>query len=246
MKNIKGGLKMSGGAPPTESKEYSFVQEMRTYAMKLHTREQVQKPGAAGAKPDGHGHGHGGPPPSSSAPQWQPSRQNYLQFLVDSLMVYTSLDNIIEKNEKLHIFRATGLERANALKEDIKWMYENDNTLEVAKCGPNGIYYSSFLTALAIESIPKFICHYYNFYFAHTAGGRMIGKRLADNLLNGKVLGFYQWNDDVNVLLDGTRKKIDAMANNWSEDEKNTCLEETASCFKLGGSLMVYISPPRQ
>ena len=235
---------MHGGAPESDSKEYSFVQEMRTYAMKLHTRDQVQKPGASG-KPEGHGHGQGSPP-TPQTPQWQPTRQNYLQFLEDSLMVYKTLDSIVEKNEKLQVFRSTGLERANALNDDIKWMYENDSSLEKAKCGPNGEQYSSFLTALATESIPKFMCHYYNFYFAHTAGGRMIGKRLSDNLLDGKVLNFYQWNGDVNLLLDGTKKKIDLMANQWSEEDKKACLEETMSCFKYGGSLMTYISPPRK
>ena len=46
---------------------------------------------------------------------------------------------------------------------------------------------------MAGESIPKFMCHYYNHYFAHTAGGRMIGRRMADNLLESTTLKFYQW-----------------------------------------------------
>ena len=46
---------------------------------------------------------------------------------------------------------------------------------------------------MAGESIPKFMCHYYNHYFAHTAGGRMIGRRMADNLLDSTTLKFYQW-----------------------------------------------------
>ena len=46
---------------------------------------------------------------------------------------------------------------------------------------------------MAGESIPKFMCHYYNHYFAHTAGGRMIGRRMADTLLESTTLKFYQW-----------------------------------------------------
>lgn len=53
---------------------------------------------------------------------------------------------------------------------------------------------------LAAESIPKFMCHYYNHYFAHTAGGRMIGRRMADKLLESNTLKFYQWESgDVKV-----------------------------------------------
>ena len=35
------------------------------------------------------------------------------------------------------------------------------------------------LSRLAVDSPPAFICHYYNFYFAHTAGGRMIGQTVS-------------------------------------------------------------------
>lgn len=42
------------------------------------------------------------------------------------------------------------------------------------------------------KSLPAFVCHYYNHYFAHTAGGRMIGKKMAAMLLDGHELHFYQ------------------------------------------------------
>lgn len=38
--------------------------------------------------------------------------------------------------------------------------------------------YSRLLKELAANDPPAFICHYYNFYFAHTAGGRMIGNKV--------------------------------------------------------------------
>jgi heme oxygenase len=34
------------------------------------------------------------------------------------------------------------------------------------------------VTELAKSDPQAFICHYYNFYFAHTAGGRMIGNKV--------------------------------------------------------------------
>jgi len=43
--------------------------------------------------------------------------------------------------------------------------------------GP-GATYGKKLTELAKSDPQAFICHYYNFYFAHTAGGRMIGNKV--------------------------------------------------------------------
>ncbi|KAE8676076.1 Detected protein of unknown function [Hibiscus syriacus] len=37
------------------------------------------------------------------------------------------------------------------------------------------------------ENDPQaFICHFYNTYFAHSTGGRMIGKKVAEKLLDNK------------------------------------------------------------
>ena len=198
--------------------------------MKLHTRDQAPKEGQQKAE--------------TPFTTWEPSRQNYIQFLVDSLVVYETMDSIIASVEDLSPFKSTGLERAVALREDIKWMASYDDSIIIPDCGHSGKAYASFLTALAKESIPKFMCHYYNHYFAHTAGGRMIGKKMADKLLEGKILKFYQWEGDVKALLDETRKKIDSMALKWTPEEKQACLEETMACFRYGGSLMVYMKAP--
>ena len=63
-----------------------------------------------------------------------------------------------------------------------------------------------------------FVCHFYNFYFAHTAGGRMIGKMMSDKLLGGRTLEFYQWErgDPKDELLPAHRLQIDNMADTWS------------------------------
>ncbi len=49
------------------------------------------------------------------------------------------------------------------------------------------------LEKLAKDDPSAFICHFYNIYFAHSAGGRMIGVRLADQLLDRKKLAFYEY-----------------------------------------------------
>lgn len=44
----------------------------------------------------------------------------------------------------------------------------------------NALEYASFLKETVAASLPGFMCHYYNHYFAHTAGGRMIGRKVAE------------------------------------------------------------------
>eukprot|EP00983_Pelagomonas_calceolata_P082814 1156024-Pelagomonas_calceolata.AAC.3 len=71
--------------------------------------------------------------------------------------------------------------------------------------GP-GMTYARKVADLAATDPPTFICHYYNFYFAHTAGGRMIGSKMSQLLLDSATLKFYQWEGDVQEHLDKVRK----------------------------------------
>jgi len=217
-----------------EVPKYSFINDdLRKYAMKLHTRDQAPKEGQQKAQ--------------IPVARWEPSRSNYLQFLVDSLRVYETLESIVQERPNLVSLRGTGLERSAALRKDIEWMCSYDASLIAAPaCGEAGLIYAEFLRKVVDESIPRFMCHYYNHYFAHTAGGRMIGKRMADVLLEGRVLQFYQWDQDVKGLLEGVRSSIDLIALQWSDEQKQECLEETAACFRFGSGLMSSLSPPRQ
>lgn len=53
-----------------------------------------------------------------------------------------------------------------------------------------------------------FICHFYNTYFAHTAGGRMIGSKVSQMILDNKQLNFYKYDSDVKELLNQVRDNI--------------------------------------
>jgi hypothetical protein len=114
-------------------------------------------------------------------------------------------------------FCNTGLERSKALEEDIQWFQAKYSLVapELQKDGP-GARYSQKIADLAANDpqvnwnwesnedwigrtpflpplfVQAFICHYYNFYFAHTAGGRMIGSKVAQMLLDDHNLKFYQ------------------------------------------------------
>ncbi|EOD30909.1 hypothetical protein EMIHUDRAFT_113033 [Emiliania huxleyi CCMP1516] len=95
----------ASAAPP------SFVQtEMRGAAMKLHTRDQSPREGQQ--------------PAQTPVKAWEPQREDYLQFLVDSRHVFAASEvalpyptAIIARTERLAPFRDSGLERAASLSE---------------------------------------------------------------------------------------------------------------------------------
>lgn len=99
-------------------------------------------------------------------------------------------------------FRNTGLERGPALAKDIEWMAETYG-LEVPRLKEDGsgAIYSAYLREIAENDPQAFICHWYNQYFAHTAGGLMIGRKMSQELIDGKTLEFYQWDGDVQEFL---------------------------------------------
>lgn len=220
----------SGTATMTE-KDRGFVAEMRKVAMKLHTKDQAPKEG-----------GQETPKPQQA---WAPTREGYLRFLTESKVVYDAFDQLVkdQKHPEYALLQNTGLERAAGLSKDLAWM-EQKYGLQPAVIKEDGPAktYVRLLTELADKDAPAFICHYYNFYFAHTAGGRMIGNKVAGMLLDGQNLEFYQWAGDVNELLEKVRKSINVMAETWSPAQKEHCLAETEASFKYSGVILRCIT----
>eukprot|EP00882_Tetradesmus_deserticola_P004021 GHRQ01004248.1.p1 GENE.GHRQ01004248.1~~GHRQ01004248.1.p1 ORF type:complete len:263 (+),score=79.28 GHRQ01004248.1:105-893(+) len=219
------------GAPSASAqkgpKMTGFVGEMRAVAMKLHTKEQAPKEGGIKA-----------PKPVTA---WAPTLKGYLQFLAESEVVYSAFESIMQEaaHPEYAKFQNTGLERTAALREDIQWMQQAHNLPApvVEEDGP-GKLYALHLQQLARDDPQFFICHYYNYFFAHTAGGRMIGTKVAQMLLDGKELKFYQYSGDVAELLDGVRASINELAEQWTREQKDHCLRETADAFQYSGKLM--------
>ncbi|KAL8206243.1 hypothetical protein R6Q57_009794 [Mikania cordata] len=204
-----------------------FVDEMRSVAMKLHSKDQSKE----------------GEKETEGKPwrKWNPTIDGYLKFLVDSKLVYDTLDNILNKADfpEYAEFRNTGLERAENLAKDLDWFKEHGH--EIPEPLAPGIDYSLYVEELSKKDPQAFICHFYNTYFAHTAGGRMIGKKVAAKILNGKVLEFYKWDGDLPLLLQNVREKLNKVAENWTRDEKNHCLQETEKSFKFNGDILHLI-----
>jgi len=173
--------------------------------------------------------------------QWVYTREGYLRFLVHSREVYTKFEQIVQSNDNYSLFRDTGLERVASLNEDIAWISaEYDLPVpSLSKDNPAEIYCRT-LEDLSQNNEPAFVCHLYNFYLAHTAGGRMIGKKAADAVLSGAFdrLAFYKYDANVKMLVDNFKKMINTKALEWTREEKDTALNETPESFKCAGSIM--------
>lgn len=210
---------------PGEGK--GFVEEMRFVAMKLHTKDQAKE----------------GQKEADVQPimKWEPSISGYLKFLVDSKLVYDTLENIVQKAAypEYAEFRNTGLERSEKLSKDLEFFKEQGHV--IPEPSAPGLSYASYLEDLSEKDPQAFICHFYNVYFAHTAGGRMIGKKVAEKILDNKELEFYKWDGDLSQLLNNVRDKLNRVAESWSREEKNHCLEETEKSFKHSGEILRLI-----
>lgn len=162
-----------------EEMKSSFIEtDLRNAAMRLHTKEQAPREGKA---------------LSVKTEPYIPTIQDYLQFLVDSKHVYEALEVAVNSRSELAPLRSTGLERAAPLEQDILFITQ-EYGISRPSVGDMGKQYSSKIQEITAvgSNIPEFICHYYNFYFAHLAGGRMIGKKMSSLLLNDKTLEFYK------------------------------------------------------
>ncbi|CDP10409.1 unnamed protein product [Coffea canephora] len=195
--------------------------------MKLHTKDQAKE----GEKE----------PRGQPVAKWEPTIQGYLKFLVDGKLVYDTLEKIVEISSfpEYAEFRNTGLERSERLAKDLEWFKEQGHA--IPEPSTPGVEYARYLEELSEKDPQAFICHFYNIYFAHTAGGRMIGKKVAEKILNKKELEFYKWDGDLSQLLQNVRDKLNRVAESWTREEKNHCLEETEKSFKFSGDILRLI-----
>eukprot|EP00850_Spirogloea_muscicola_P012651 SM000082S22893 [mRNA] locus=s82:471914:474183:- [translate_table: standard] len=214
-------------APPREKfrpgSTKGFVEEMRIRAMKLHTKDQSKDGERDAQKP---------------VAKWEPTREGYVQFLVDSKAVYDVMEEVVEKaaHPSYASFRNTGLERARALAKDLAWFQSEGMTIpEPSKAG---LEYASLLRELSEKDPPAFLCHFYNVYFAHSAGGRMIGRKVAEMILDSRQLEFYKWEGELADLLAATKEKLNKAAEDWTREDKDHCLNETELSFKYSGNIL--------
>lgn len=131
--------------------------------------------------------------------------------------------------------------------KDLEWFKEQGHAIP-EPLSP-GLDYSLYIEELSKNDPQAFICHFYNTYFAHTAGGRMIGRKVrlrlymkyytyefylqkvsftfiymqvAAKILNGKELEFYKWDGDLTLLLQDVREKLNRVAQVISKSNRIT------------------------
>ncbi|PHT52009.1 Heme oxygenase 1, chloroplastic [Capsicum baccatum] len=115
--------------------------------------------------------------------------------------------------------RNTGLERSEVLAKDLEWFRQQGHA--IPEPSTPCVSYARYLEELSEKDPQAFIFHFYNTYFAHSAGGRMIGRKIsniflvvlvllyivlldtmvAEKILNKKELEFYKWDGDHPQLL---------------------------------------------
>lgn len=71
------------------------------------------------------------------------------------------------------------MERAGNLAKDLDWFKKQGHSVPEPSCG---LEYSLYIEELSKKVQQAFICHLYNMYVGHTAGGMIIGKKVRSQL----------------------------------------------------------------
>ncbi|KAL8216171.1 hypothetical protein R6Q57_023008 [Mikania cordata] len=172
---------------------------------------------------------------------WEPELDGFLRYLVDSRLVFTMIERMVDESQDVSFayFRNTGLERSESFSKDLEWLSQQNITI------PDPLFtskkYVKYLEEVAAQSPPLFLCHLYNIYFSHIAGGQVIARKVSEKLLEGRELEICKWPGDPEELLKGMRDKLNALAEHWPRDEKNKCLKETSKCFMYMGTIIRLI-----
>ncbi|KAI4336954.1 hypothetical protein L6164_015420 [Bauhinia variegata] len=172
---------------------------------------------------------------------WQPIMEGFLKYMVDSELVFSTVERIVDESSDVSYayFRKTGLERAEAYSKDLEWL--NQQGFMIPDPSSPGLSYAKYLEELSEKSAPLFLCHFYNIYFSHIAGGQVISRKVSEKILEGQELEFYRWEGDVQQLLKGVREKLNMLGEHWSRDEKNRCLREATKSFRFLGQIVRLI-----
>ncbi|KAL1353823.1 hypothetical protein HN51_042407 [Arachis hypogaea] len=202
-----------------------ITEEMRFVAMRLRNNNATPKSPENKEEESSSSNG-----PASDA--WHPSVQGFLRYLVDSKLVFNTVERIVDDSDHVSYayFRKTGLERSEGIAKDLEGFEQQG--LAIPNPRSPGLTYAKYLEELAERSPPLFLSHFYNIYFSHIAGGQVIAKQVSQKIFEGKELELYRWEGDPAELLKGVRENLNMLAEHWPRDDKNKCLRETTKSFR--------------
>ncbi|CAN6216397.1 unnamed protein product [Urochloa humidicola] len=201
-----------------KKKKTTFVEEMRAAAIRLHSRDQTR-------------HGEKEVPLEPPVATWVPTVAGFVRFLADNNLVFQTLEAIVGRADVPWYaeFRNTGLERSEALEKDLEWFKQQGYT--IPEPSAVAVAYASFLEELSEKEPQAFINHFYNLYFGQSAGGVLIGKKIAEMTNLHKELEFYRWEGNLSELQQNVRNKLNQVASTWSQEERDRCLDEMEKSF---------------
>ena len=148
-------------------------------------------------------------------------------------VVYEAFESKLAKAD-LSVLQNSGMERVEALKTDISFI-KSTYGLSAPAPSSQATEYADYLQSLDTN---VFVVHFYNYYFAHTAGGRMIGQTVMDSVFGGHLFEFYKWERDVKEILTEVKAKIDKVADKWTREQKDASLAATGETFNKSGALL--------
>lgn len=225
---------------PGEKK--GITEEMRFVAMKFRNSKVKIKSESDDEMKD-NGDGNDGYESVSSEEDdgetWQPSMEGFIKYLVDSKLVFTTIERIVDESSDVSYayFRRTGLERAECISKDLEWFSQQGHV--IPEPSNPGVTYANYLEELAEKTPRLFLSHFYNIYFSHIAGGQVIAKKAFERLLlEEKELKFYKWEGDEEKLLRSVRESFNMLAKHWSRDDKTKCLREVTKAFRFMGQIV--------
>ncbi|KAJ8772889.1 hypothetical protein K2173_028066 [Erythroxylum novogranatense] len=178
---------------------------------------------------------------NSDKASWFPSMEGFVKYMVDSKLVFDTVERIIDNSDDVSYayFRNNGLERSKSLAKDLDWFSQKD--VAIPQPSAPGVSYAEYLEELAEKSAPLFLCHFYNIYFSHVAGGQVITRQVSDKLFEGRDLEFHRWDGDAQEMLKSVREKLNMLGEHWSRDVKNRCLKEATKSFRYLGQIVRLI-----
>ncbi|XP_049349002.1 probable inactive heme oxygenase 2, chloroplastic [Solanum verrucosum] len=231
---------------PGEKK--GITEEMRFVAMKFRNSkgkkksesdDEMKDDGYESVSSDEDDEGGGGR--GGGEATWQPSIEGFLKYLVDSKLVFSTIERIVDESSDVSYayFRRTGLERTECILKDLEWFGQQGH--EIPEPSIPGVTYANYLEELAEKTPRLFLSHFYNIYFSHIAGGQVIAKKAFERLLEEKELEFYKWEGDEEKLLRDVRDSFNMLAKHWSRDDKNKSLREVTKAFRFMGQIVRLI-----
>ncbi|KAI3504826.1 hypothetical protein L1887_26558 [Cichorium endivia] len=175
---------------------------------------------------------------------WEPDLRGFMSFLVENRHVFSTIERLVDESQDVSFayFRKTGLERTESFTKDIEWLSQQN--IQIPDPQSPSIKYAKYLEEVAVKNPPFFLCHLYNIYFSHIAGGQVLLKKASEKILEGRELESCQWPGDPEELLKDMREKLNALGQYWPREVKTRCLKETSKSYMYMGIIVrAMISP---